>query len=172
MEPLGSVGIDLTKDQRIARYKKMKAAAAAKGVPNNAYLLAGIAYAETGLAHCWSEATWACKGPNSSDCGGGPVIAGAGDGPCSAQQGGLGMFQFDAGTYSQTLKAYGSDVLTVGDSAVRAMQLLGKPDFKEPVESGYGGYQGERWQYQRDDGHILTVTVISGKVSEIQDRTH
>lgn len=66
----------------------------------------------------------------------------------------------------------GSDVLTVGDSAVRAMQLLGKPDFKEPVESGYGGYQGERWQYQRDDGHILTVTVISGKVSEIQDRTH
>ena len=47
-EPLGSVGIDLTKDQRIARYKKMKAAAAAKGVPNNAYLLAGIAYAETG----------------------------------------------------------------------------------------------------------------------------
>jgi hypothetical protein len=66
----------------------------------------------------------------------------------------------------------GSEVLTVGDSAVRAMQLLGKPDFKEPVESGYGGYQGERWQYQRDNDHIVTVTVINGKVSEIQDRTH
>ncbi len=66
----------------------------------------------------------------------------------------------------------GSEVLTVGDSAVRAMQLLGKPDFKEPVESGYGGYQGERWQYQRDNDHIVTVTVINGKVSEIEDRTH
>ncbi|HET6553470.1 MAG TPA: DUF2845 domain-containing protein [Dyella sp.] len=66
----------------------------------------------------------------------------------------------------------GSEVLTVGDSAVRAMQLLGKPDFKEPVESDYGGYQGERWQYQRDDGHILTVTVLNGRISDIQDRTH
>lgn len=65
----------------------------------------------------------------------------------------------------------GSEVLTVGDSAVRAMQLLGKPDFKEPVESEYGGHQGERWQYQRDDGHILTVTVLNGRVSEIEDRT-
>lgn len=66
----------------------------------------------------------------------------------------------------------GSEVLVVGDSAVRAMQLLGTPDFKEPVDSDFGGHQGERWQYQRDDGHIVTVTVISGKISEIQDRTH
>ena len=65
----------------------------------------------------------------------------------------------------------GSEVLTVGDSAVRAMQLLGKPDFKEPVESEYGGHQGERWQYQRDGGRIVTVTVINGKVSDIEDRT-
>ncbi|NUO48715.1 MAG: hypothetical protein HOV80_07655 [Polyangiaceae bacterium] len=62
---------------------------------------------------CWSEATWACKGPASPDCGGGPIIAGSADGPCSAQQGGLGMFQFDAGTYSQTLNKYGNGVLTV-----------------------------------------------------------
>lgn len=66
----------------------------------------------------------------------------------------------------------GSEVLTVGDSAVRAMQLLGTPDFKEPVESEYGGHQGERWQYQRDNDHIVTVTIIDGKVSEIADRTH
>ena len=71
---------------------------------------------------------------------------------------------------SNTLRI-GSEVLTVGDSAVRAMQLLGKPDFKEPVESEFGGYQGERWQYQRDDGRIVTVTIINGKVSNIEDRT-
>lgn len=71
---------------------------------------------------------------------------------------------------SNTLRI-GSEVLTVGDSAVRAMQLLGKPDFKEPVQSEFGGYQGERWQYQRDDGRIVTVTIIGGKVSNIEDRT-
>ena len=65
----------------------------------------------------------------------------------------------------------GSEVLTVGDSAVRAMQLLGKPDFKEPVESDLGGYQGERWQFLRDDGRIVIVTILNGKVAEIQDRS-
>lgn len=65
----------------------------------------------------------------------------------------------------------GSEVLTVGDSAARAMQLMGKPDFKEPVESDYGGYQGERWQYVRDDGRIVIITILNGKVSDIQDRS-
>jgi len=94
------------------RYAAIRAAANARGM-RNAYLLAGIANDETGLAQCWSEAQWACQGPSSPDCGGGPVIAGSADGPCSAQQGGLGMFQFDAGTYTDTLNRYGSAVLTV-----------------------------------------------------------
>lgn len=76
-----------------------------------------------------------------------------------------------AANASSTLRV-GSEVLTVGDSAVRVMQLMGTPDFKEPVESDFGGYRGERWQYQRDDGRIVIVTIISGKVSDIQDRTH
>jgi hypothetical protein len=99
------------------RYERIRTAAAVRGV-RNAYLLAGIANDETGLAHCWSEATWACQGPPSPDCGGGPVIAGSADGPCSIQQGGLGMFQFDAGTFTDTLNKYGSDVLTV-DGQIR-----------------------------------------------------
>jgi hypothetical protein len=97
---------------RDARYAVIRDSAAARGI-RNAYLLAGIANTETNLAQCWSEATWACQGPGSPDCGGGPVIAGAADGPCSAQQGGLGMFQFDAGTFNDTLRVYGSSVLTV-----------------------------------------------------------
>ena len=64
----------------------------------------------------------------------------------------------------------GSEVLTVGDSAVRAMQLMGKPDFKEPVQSDFGGYQGERWQYMRDDGRVVIITILNGKIADIADR--
>ena len=102
----------LKEAQRIARYRAIRNAANARGI-GNAYLLAGIAHSETGLAHCWSEAQWACQGPSSPECDGGPVIAGSGDGPCSHQQGGLGLFQFDAGTYQQTLNRYGNGVLTI-----------------------------------------------------------
>lgn len=111
----------LSAAQKKPRYERIRQAARGRGVPKNGYLFAGIANDETGLAMCWSEATWACKGPASPDCGGGPIIAGSADGPCSIQQGGLGMFQFDAGTYNQTIAKYGNDVLTVEgqlDSAV------------------------------------------------------
>lgn len=64
----------------------------------------------------------------------------------------------------------GSQVLVVGDSVSRAKQLLGSPGFKEPIENDKGAYVGERRQYQRDDGHVVTITVIHGKVSSIEDR--
>lgn len=103
----------LTAAQKRPRYERIRDALRTRGISKNGYLFAGIANTETGLVMCWSEATWACKGPASPDCGGGPVIAGSGDGPCSIQQGGLGLFQFDAGTFNQTLSVYGPDVLTV-----------------------------------------------------------
>lgn len=112
---------ELTSSQKAPRYARIRDAARARGIARTGYLLAGIANDETGLAQCWSEATWACKGPASPDCGGGPVIAGAADGPCSAQQGGLGMFQFDAGTFSDTINRYGSDVLTVAGQTSHAI---------------------------------------------------
>lgn len=102
---------------RMARYGRIRAAAAERGLKSG-YLLAGIAFDETGIAQCWSEATWACQGPSSPDCNGGPVIAGSADGPCSDHQGGLGMFQFDAGNFNDTLRVYGNDVLTI-DGQVR-----------------------------------------------------
>lgn len=107
------VGVSaLTVAQKGPRYAIIRDSARARGI-RNAYLLAGIANTETGLAQCWSEATWACQGPNSPECGGGPVIAGSADGPCSIREGGLGMFQFDAGTHGQTLSRYGNGILTV-----------------------------------------------------------
>jgi hypothetical protein len=114
----------LTKAERVVRYGKIRDACTSSGINGRGYLLAGIAMDETNLCMCWSEATWACKGPNSPDCGGGPVIAGSADGPCSAQQGGLGMFQFDAGTFSDTLAKYGSNVLTIDGQVSHAIDYV------------------------------------------------
>lgn len=111
--PISEPGpVTLTSAQRKARAEIIRDTAAAVGM-TNAALLAGIGEVETNFAHCWSEATWACQGPASSSCGGGPVIAGSADGPCSQQQGGLGMFQFDSGTYSQTINTYGPNIVTM-----------------------------------------------------------
>ena len=121
--PLEPGPAELTSTQRRARAELVRDAAASVGM-TNAALLAGIAEVETNFAHCWSEATWACQGPPSSSCGGGPVIAGASDGPCSAQQGGLGMFQFDSGTFSQTIATYGPDIVTVHGNVAAVVPFL------------------------------------------------
>ena len=81
----------------------------------------------------------------------------------------LALLLLSASAYASNTYRVGSEVLTVGDSAVRAMQLMGKPDFKEPVESDFGGYQGERWQYLRDDGRVVIITIVNGKMSDIAD---
>lgn len=112
----------LTGAARRPRAEAIRDVAATKGLMN-AVLLAGIAEVETGLSHCWSEAKWACQGPRSDFCGG-PVIAGSADGPCTAQQGGLGMFQFDAGTYDQTLARDGQGILLLEGNIVRAVDFV------------------------------------------------
>lgn len=64
----------------------------------------------------------------------------------------------------------GQQVLSVGETAARVITLLGKPDVKVPVENKFGAYLGERWQYDRGQDHVVTVTVIDGKVADIEDR--
>jgi len=63
---------------RHERYGLIRDSSAEMGL-YNAALMAGIATSETALAHCQSEATYACMGPASPSCNGGPVIAGAAD---------------------------------------------------------------------------------------------
>lgn len=113
----------LTAAQRRVRAGEIRDAAAANGMTQG-WLLAGIADAETQMSHCHSELTWACRGPNSVDCGGGPVVAGAGDGPCSIRQGGLGMFQFDAGTFEDTLAREGDRILTIAGNTAAAVDFV------------------------------------------------
>ncbi|HEY0199947.1 MAG TPA: DUF2845 domain-containing protein [Rhodanobacter sp.] len=69
----------------------------------------------------------------------------------------------------ETLRV-GQKVLTVGDPAAYAIQLLGTPAYKEPIENTYGAFRGERWQYPRDHDRVITVTIFAGKVSNIEDR--
>lgn len=106
-----------------ARYALIRDTAAQMGV-HNAALLAGIAVSETHLAHCWSEAPHACAGPASPSCGGSAVIAGAADGPCAARQGGLGLFQLDAGTYADTVATYGPQILTIEGNTAQAVAFV------------------------------------------------
>ena len=122
VEPMGQTEQALSDQTKHDRLALIRDTAAGMGM-HNAALLGGIAMSETNLAHCWSEATWACMGPNSPSCGG-PIIAGAADGPCADMQGGLGMFQFDAGTYAQTLAMYGDQILTVEGNTAQAVSFV------------------------------------------------
>ena len=122
-EPIGRSRSSLSSAERRVRAALIRDAAAARGL-DQGWLLAGIADAETGMSQCWSELTWACMGPVSADCGGGPVVAGAGDGPCSLRQGGLGMFQFDAGTFDDTLAREGDRVLTIAGNTDAAVDFV------------------------------------------------
>jgi hydrogenase maturation factor len=69
---------------------------------------------------------------------------------------------------SETLRV-GQQVLMVGDTAAHTLDLLGTPVYKEPVENKFGAFLGERWQFSREDGHVIIVTIIAGKVSAIED---
>jgi hypothetical protein len=122
--PLGTRSQGLSAATKQQRYSLIRDSAAGMG-QYNAALLAGIAISETGLAHCYDEApSFSCPGPASPSCGGNPVIAGGADGPCSAMQGGLGMFQFDAGTYADTLSTYGDKILTVEGNTAQAVWFV------------------------------------------------
>ena len=156
---------------------------------NNGWLLVGIAQAETGLAHCWSEATWACEGPASSDCSGGGVIAGSADGPCADQQGGLGMFQFDAGDYDDTLAREGSRILSIDGSVEAAIEFVSAMVVRSTFVSGVDtadqavewmngvSIGGERWDawvstvVRYYNGCSTTSSCWSGRYASYRDKT-
>ncbi|WP_049622228.1 DUF2845 domain-containing protein [Frateuria defendens] len=63
----------------------------------------------------------------------------------------------------------GTQVLVTGDSVARVVELLGTPAYKEPIENRFGAYRGERWQYPLGQ-HVVTLTIVAGKVGDIEDR--
>lgn len=77
----------------------------------------------------------------------------------------------------------GSQVLVVGDSAARVVELLGKPAYKGHGKAasnsrkagrskGHAAHSnevaGEQWQYRSGD-RTVTVVMVDGRVSAIRD---
>jgi Protein of unknown function (DUF2845) len=113
----------------------------------------------------------------------------------------LALFAFSAAAQASSSYRVGNELLTAGDSAARVTELLGKPSYKShrsgsrgashrsgshgsshrnsshssghspDARSAMDDAHGEQWQYRRDD-RIVTVTIIDGKVSDIDDRRH
>ena len=163
-EEVSSIESLLTPAERRVRAGQIRDAAAANGMTQG-WMLAGIADAETRMSHCWSELTWACMGPNSADCGGGPVVAGAGDGPCSIRQGGLGMFQFDAGDFDDTLAREGTRILSIAGNVAAAVDFVVAMVIRSTFISGVDNAEqaiewmnGVRIGNGRWDAWISTVT--------------
>lgn len=63
----------------------------------------------------------------------------------------------------------GTRIVEVGDTVGKLVDLIGEPQYKEPIESEYGGFEGERWQYRRDGGSV-TFVIRAGKVQAIDQK--
>lgn len=91
----------------------IKARAKLRGL-TNPLLFAGIAQRETNMAHCVADYyTQKCMQsadiPASLSCRGGSVVIGNADATCD--DGGMGLFQLDAGKQADTIAKYGADVV-------------------------------------------------------------
>ena len=96
----------------------------------------------------------------------------------------IALFVFSAAVQASTTLRVGSQVLTAGDSRERVTELLGKPSSKSHKKSAHsrsgsrgsrGGVRvvskdqgGEQWRYRRGD-HVTVVTIVDGRVSDIDD---
>jgi hypothetical protein len=119
IEP-AALDADLMKE----RAAMIRDAALAAGV-TSPVLIAGVAAHESGGLHfCHDEGMTSCPGPASPDCDGGPILAGDSDGACEDKEGGLGFFQFDAGTYSDTLNAFGNEILTINGNTRAGIDFI------------------------------------------------
>ncbi|MFI4957587.1 MAG: DUF2845 domain-containing protein [Lysobacterales bacterium] len=93
----------------------------------------------------------------------------------------VALFAFSAAAQASSTLRVGNQVLTVGDSRERVTELLGKPSSKSHKRasrnrsSGRSGVRvvskdrgGEQWRYRRDS-HVTVVTIVDGRVSDIED---
>ena len=91
------------------------------------------------------------------------------------------LFVFIAAAQASSTLRVGNQVLTAGDSQERVTELLGKPSSKSHRHASHkrggsrGGVKvidnnqgGEQWRYRRD-GHVTVVTIVDGRVTEIED---
>ena len=79
--------------------------------------------------------------------------------------------------YAETPLRVGDRVLTVGDTAAHVQELMGTPTMRTYLEQQNGGLpkdqasRGEQWQYAQDN-KTITITILNGKVSDIETQYH
>ncbi len=92
----------------------------------------------------------------------------------------LALFAFSALAQASSTLRVGNQVLTTGDSRERVVDLLGKPSSKSHKRKTRSHSSrgvrvldkdrgGEQWRYRRGD-HVTVVTIVDGRVTEIDDR--
>jgi hypothetical protein len=79
------------------------------------------------------------------------------------------LLAISLGIHANDTLRVGQQVLTDGDPVTHVIDLLGNPVYKEPLQNEYGAYVGERWQYRRDSGRVVTITIVGGRVANIEE---
>jgi hypothetical protein len=83
----------------------------------------------------------------------------------------LAVLLVSISVHAMTSLRVGSKVLTIGDSAVRVLQLMGEPTlrvFKQYQVNGMPDNQlanGEEWQYAQD-GKTIVITIVGGRATK------
>jgi hypothetical protein len=104
----------------------------------------------------------------------------------------LALLVFSAAAQASSSYRVGNELLTAGDSAARATELLGTPSYQSrrmdshrsdgssdcgrgdcsrDARIAMGVANVEQWQYLRDD-RVVIVKIVNGKVVDIDDRRH
>lgn len=91
----------------------------------------------------------------------------------------LVLFAASAAASASSTFRVGNQVLTAGDSQERVSELLGKPSSRTHVRAPHrrsgrgvrvisGDQGGVQWRYRRN-GHLTVVTLVNGRVTDIED---
>lgn len=93
----------------------------------------------------------------------------------------IALLVFSAAVHANSTLRVGNQVLTAGDSQERVTELLGRPSSKSHRHSKRRGSRrrggvrvidrnqgGVQWRYHRH-GHVTVVTIVDGRVTEIED---
>jgi hypothetical protein len=74
-----------------------------------------------------------------------------------------------AGTAHADTYAFGSRVISSGDSIGRLVEIAGKPDLATPLKNEYGAREGENWTYFRDGKTIVFTVDTRGRILRITE---
>jgi len=62
----------------------------------------------------------------------------------------------------------GTRLIRIGDSVSELVALIGEPIYKAPIETGRGGFIGERWQYRLDNKAVQFI-IRGGRIERIEE---